>query len=89
MSKESVKIYEVKPKLSDMEIAKLEGMYFTEEDFDINEVEDDEVEKQTKKPFFTDAYVLPPIYELKLTDPTRILERAMERTKRERAKFRA
>jgi hypothetical protein len=53
------------------------------------EVEDDEVEKHNKKPFFTDAYVLPPIYELKLTDPTRILERAMERTKRERAKFRA
>lgn len=53
------------------------------------EVEDDEVEKHPKKPFFTDPYVLPPIYELKLTDPTRILERAMERTKRERAKFRA
>ena len=53
------------------------------------EVEDDEVEKQQNKPFFTDPYVLPPIYELKLTDPTRILERAMERTKRERAKFRA
>lgn len=33
--------------------------------------------------------MLPPIYELKLADPTRILERAMERTKRERAKFRA
>ena len=53
------------------------------------EVEDDENEKQQKKPFFTDPYVLPPIYELKLADPTRILERAMERTKRERAKFRA
>lgn len=53
------------------------------------EVEDDEAEKPNKKPFFTDPYVLPPIYELKLTDPTRILERAMERTKRERAKFRA
>lgn len=52
-------------------------------------MEDDEADKQPKKPFFTDAYVLPPIYELKLTDPTRILERAMERTKRERAKFRA
>jgi hypothetical protein len=42
-----------------------------------------------KKPFFTDPYVLPPIFELKLSDPTKILERAMERTKRERAKFRA
>ena len=53
------------------------------------EVEDDEVEKMQKKPFFTDPYVLPPIFELKLADPTKILERAMERTKRERAKFRA
>jgi hypothetical protein len=53
------------------------------------EVEDDEVEKMQKKAFFTDPYVLPPIFELKLADPTRILERAMERTKRERAKFRA
>ncbi len=53
------------------------------------EVEDDETEKQPKKPFFTDPYVLPQINELKLADPTRILERAMERTKRERAKFRA
>jgi len=52
-------------------------------------VEDDEAEKQPKKPFFTDPYVLPQINELKLSDPTRILERAMERTKRERAKFRA
>lgn len=43
MSKESVKIYEVKPKLSDMEIAKLEGMYFTEEDFDIIIKEDADV----------------------------------------------
>lgn len=53
------------------------------------EVEDDEVEKMQKKAFFTDPYVLPPIFELKLADPTKILERAMERTKRERAKFRA
>jgi hypothetical protein len=53
------------------------------------EVEDDEAEKIQKKAYFTDPYVLPPIYELKLVNPTKILERAMERTKRERAKFRA
>ena len=33
--------------------------------------------------------MLPPIYELKLVNPTKILERAMERTKRDRATFRA
>jgi hypothetical protein len=32
---------------------------------------------------------LPPISELKLSNPTKILERAMERTKRDRSKFRA
>jgi hypothetical protein len=53
------------------------------------EVEDDEAEKFPKKPFFTDPYVLPQINELRLQDPTHILERAMERTKRDRAKFRA
>ena len=53
------------------------------------EVEDDEAEKYPKSPFFTDPYVLPPIAELKLANPTKILERAMERTKRERARFRA
>ena len=53
------------------------------------EVEDDETEKINKKAYFTDPYMLPPIFELKLANPTKILERAMERTKRERAKFRA
>ena len=53
------------------------------------EVEDDEANKYAKKPHFNDPYVLPPISELKLSAPTKILERAMERTKRERAKFRA
>ena len=41
-----------------------------------------------KKPYFQDPYVLPPIPELKLQDPTRILEKAMERTKRVRSQFR-
>ena len=53
------------------------------------EVEDDEAEKGPQKPFFNDPYILPPIAELKLANPTSILERAMERTKRERSKFRA
>ena len=53
------------------------------------EVEDDEAEKFKKKAYFTDPYQLPPIAELKLANPTQILERAMERTKRDRAKFRA
>jgi hypothetical protein len=34
-----------------------------------------------KKAFFNDPYVLPPIAELKLANPTKILEKAMERTK--------
>lgn len=53
------------------------------------EVEDDEAEKITKKAYFTDPYLLPQIAELKLANPTKLLERAMERTKRDRAKFRA
>lgn len=35
-----------------------------------------------------DKYILPPINELKLADPSAVLERAMERTKQERAHFR-
>lgn len=53
------------------------------------EVEDDETEKAPKRPYFTDPYLLPSIAELKLENPTNILERAMERTKRDRARFRA
>ena len=34
------------------------------------EVEDDDAEKYAKKPYFTDPYELPPIAELKLSDPT-------------------
>jgi hypothetical protein len=52
------------------------------------EVEDDEAEPGPKMPYFQDPYVLPPIPELKLADPTRLLERAMERTKRVRSHFR-
>jgi hypothetical protein len=53
------------------------------------EVEDDEAAPKPEKPYFTDPYWQPSIPELKLSDPTKILERAMERTKRERAKYRA
>jgi len=53
------------------------------------EVEDDEAEKYAQQPYFSDPYVLPTISELKLSNPTSILEKAMERTKRERARFRA
>lgn len=35
-----------------------------------------------------DKYILPPVNELKLQDPSAVLERAMERTKQERAHFR-
>lgn len=52
------------------------------------EVVDDETEQNPKKPYFTDNYTLPSIPELKLSDPTRLLEKAMERTKQERATFR-
>lgn len=52
-------------------------------------MEDDEADKYAKKPYFNDPYMLPPIAELKLTNPTKILEHAMERTKRDRARFRA
>lgn len=53
------------------------------------EVEDEDAIPRPKKPFFLDEYVLPPIPSVKLADPTGILERAMEKTKRERAKYRA
>lgn len=53
------------------------------------EVEDDEADKAPRKPHFQDPYTLPPITELKLEDPTKILEHAMERTKQFRARFRA
>lgn len=57
------------------------------------EVEDEDNEEEMnrlgpKRPYFQDPYVLPPIPELKLADPTRILEKAMERTKRVRSQFR-
>ena len=52
------------------------------------EVEDEDAEKGPKRPYFQDPYVLPAIPELKLADPTRLLEKAMERTKRVRSHFR-
>jgi hypothetical protein len=52
------------------------------------EVIDEDAPKTQKKPQFTDEYKLPSIPELKLADPTRILEKAMERTKQQRATYR-
>ena len=52
------------------------------------EVEDEDDWKGPKKPYFQDPYVLPQIPELKLADPTTLLEKAMERTKRVRSHFR-
>lgn len=49
---------------------------------------DDDADNNPKKPYFTDNYALPSIPELTLSDPTRLLEKAMERTKQERATFR-
>jgi hypothetical protein len=45
-------------------------------------------EKRPAKPHFQDKYILPPINELKLQQPSGVLERAMERTKQDRAHFR-
>jgi len=53
------------------------------------EVEDEDGIKPPANPHFTDPYFLPNIPELKLKDPTTLLERAIERTKQERTKFRA
>lgn len=53
------------------------------------EVDDeDDKSKKDRKPFFMDQYKLPSVPELRLADPTRILEKAMEKTKQERANFR-
>ena len=51
-------------------------------------VEDEDADTGPKRPYFQDPYVLPQIPELKLADPTRLLEKAMERTKRVRSHFR-
>ena len=52
------------------------------------EVDDEEADKRPKKPNFMDPYKLPSVPMLRLTDPTRILEKAMEKTKQDRANFR-
>ena len=52
------------------------------------QVDDEEAEKRPKKPHFMDKYILPDIDQLKLIDPTAVLEKAMERVKQDRASFR-
>ena len=53
------------------------------------EVEDEEAVPKIEKPYFTDPYQMPPIPATKLENPTKILERAMEKAKRLRARHRA
>ena len=53
------------------------------------EVEDEDAPPKNKLPHFLDKYELPQLPNIKLSDPTKILEEAMESTKSERAKYRA
>lgn len=53
------------------------------------EVEDTEAPPRPKKPHFMDDYFMPSLPSLKLENPTEILEKAMGRTKKERARYRA
>ena len=52
------------------------------------EVDDPDEATDKKKPHFQDAYKLPSVPQLRLADPTNILEKAMEKTKQTRANFR-
>lgn len=52
------------------------------------EVDDDEAQKQKRDPHFMQDYKLPSVPQLCLADPTKILERAMEKTRQQRAHFR-
>lgn len=51
-------------------------------------MDDEDAEKMIKKPHFQDPYKLPSVPKLSLADPTRLLEKAMEKTKQDRANFR-
>ena len=53
------------------------------------EVEDEDAVPKSKTPHFLDKYELPSLPNIKLSDPTKILEEAMESTKAGRAKYRA
>ena len=53
------------------------------------EVEDKEAPARPDKPHFMDDYFMPPLPGIKLENPTEILEKAMNKTKTERARYRA
>lgn len=53
------------------------------------EVEDDEAVPRPEKPHFMDEYYMPSLPSVKLENPTEVLEIAMNKTKNERAKYRA
>ncbi len=53
------------------------------------EVEDEDAPPKTGKPHFLKEYTPPELPDIKLADPTNLLEDAMETTKAQRAKFRA
>mmetsp|Transcript_31969 Transcript_31969/g.28333 ORF Transcript_31969/g.28333 Transcript_31969/m.28333 type:complete len:409 (+) Transcript_31969:6-1232(+) len=53
------------------------------------EVEDKDAPPRPDKPHFMDDYFMPPLPGIKLENPTEILERAMNKTKKDRARYRA
>jgi len=53
------------------------------------EVEDEDAVPKPEKPDFKDDYEAPELPDIKLADPTNLLEDAMEKVKAQRAKYRA
>lgn len=53
------------------------------------EVEDEDAAPRPSRPHFSDEYFMPALPSIKLENPTEILETAMNKTKKERAKYRA
>jgi len=53
------------------------------------EVEDEDAPPKPNKPHFMDDYFMPPLPGIRLENPTEVLERAMDKTKNERSRYRA
>jgi hypothetical protein len=53
------------------------------------EVEDEEAPPKPNKPHFSDEYYMPVLPSIKLENPTDILEKAMNKTKKDRSRYRA
>lgn len=53
------------------------------------EVEDEEAPPKPNKPHFSDEYYMPALPSIKLENPTDILEKAMNKTKKDRSRYRA